>query len=184
MEAAAEQESYLVDWQKGRLAPQVITPQNAYIVADMMNDVVRRGTGVRARRELGRGDLYGKTGTTNDRRDAWFGGFNADLVATAWVGFDQERSLGRGEEGAKTALPMWIHFMRAALAGMPEKRLEEPPGLVRVRISPDTGLLAAANDPEARFEIFREGHVPEAADQQPDFPLARETQDEDEEDIF
>src|SRR5690606_35233905 len=113
---------------ESRLAPQVITPQNSYVMTDMMADVIRRGTATRALK-LGRQDIAGKTGTTNDRRDAWFCGFNASLVAAAWVGFDQERSLGPGEEGGRTALPMWIYFMGEALKGIPEQRRPAPPGL-------------------------------------------------------
>jgi penicillin-binding protein 1A len=97
-------------------APRVIREANAWIITDLLREVIRSGTGQRAR-ALGRGDIAGKTGTTNDGRDAWFSGFNADLAATAWVGFDQERPLGADEEGARTALPMWIYFMREALAG-------------------------------------------------------------------
>jgi len=143
-----------------RQAPRAIPAQNAYLMYDMMRDVVRRGTGARAYRELQRRDIAGKTGTTNDRRDAWFSGFNADLVATAWVGFDQERSLGRREEGGRTALPMWIYFMSKALKGTPEHPLTQPPGLVSVRIEPDTGLLASAGDPRAVFETFRSDRLP------------------------
>ncbi|MEZ5564114.1 MAG: PBP1A family penicillin-binding protein [Gammaproteobacteria bacterium] len=89
-------------------APRIITAENAYLMYDMMRDVIRRGTGRRAL-ALGRTDLAGKTGTSNDRRDAWFSGFNAELVATTWVGFDQERTLGGREEGSRTALPMWMY---------------------------------------------------------------------------
>jgi penicillin-binding protein 1A len=148
------------------LAPRAIDAGNAWIVSSMLSDVVRRGTGARAR-ELGRDDLAGKTGTTNDGRDTWFAGYNADLVATAWVGFDQERSLGRGEAGAATALPMWMAFMGPALEGTPSSRLKEPPGLVTVRVSPDTGRLARAGEPGAIFETFRVGEVPEASERDP-----------------
>ena len=123
-------------------AARVVDVQNAYLMNDMLWDVVRRGTGARAYRELGRTDLRGKTGTTNDRRDAWFAGFNGDIVAAAWVGFDQERSLGNGEQGARTALPMWIEFMREALHGRPLNSMERPPGIIDVRIDPVTGLAA------------------------------------------
>lgn len=147
-------------FERGPIAPLAISRQNAYIIVDMMRDVIQRGTGRRAL-ELGRTDLSGKTGTTNDRRDAWFSGFNRSLVATAWVGFDQENSLGRQEEGGKTALPMWMYFMAEALQGVPERTLPAPPGLVTVKISPESGLLARANDHNAIFEIFLEGQVPE-----------------------
>lgn len=145
------------------LAPQVISPQNDYLITDMMADVVKRGTAVRAL-QLKRGDLAGKTGTTNDRRDAWFCGFNSSLVGTAWIGFDQERSLGPGEEGSRTALPMWIYFMAEALKGVPEQKRTAPPGLVSMRISADTGLAARPGDPNAIFETFMAGHLPPQAE--------------------
>lgn len=139
---------------------RAVDAQNAWLMSDMMHDVVQRGTGVRAR-QLGRGDLAGKTGTTNDGRDTWFAGFNADLVAVSWMGFDQERPLGRGEAGASTALPMWMTFMGPALQGAPERRPPEPPGLVTARISSQSGLLARPGEPGAIFETFRAGQVPE-----------------------
>ena len=144
------------------LAPPAISPQNSYLMTDIMSDVVARGTAVRARR-LGRSDLAGKTGTTNDRRDAWFCGFNSTLVATAWIGFDQERSLGPGEEGSRTALPMWIYFMGEALRGVPEQPRTPPPGLVSMRISADTGFAARPGEPNAMFETFMAGHLPPEA---------------------
>jgi penicillin-binding protein 1A len=133
-------------------AERIIPAENAYIMYDMMRDVIRRGTARRAL-ALGRGDLAGKTGTSNDRRDAWFSGYNADLVATAWVGFDQERPLGNREEGGRTALPMWTYFMADALRGQPASPLPRPPGVVTARIDPDTGQLTAVG---GIFELFRE----------------------------
>jgi penicillin-binding protein 1A len=141
------------------LAPRVISAANAYLMTDLMRDVIRRGTARRAL-ALKRDDIAGKTGTTNDRRDTWFSGFNADVVATAWIGFDQERSLGAGEEGGHTALPMWIYFMGEALAGRPEHRLPQPEGIVSARISPTSGELARGNDPDAVFELFLAGKLP------------------------
>jgi len=149
--------------QEKSLAPQVLSAQNDYLITDMMSDVIRRGTAVRAL-QLKRNDLAGKTGTTNDRRDAWFCGFNSSLVGTAWVGFDQERSLGPGEEGSRTALPMWIYFMSEALKGLPEQKRTPPPGLVSMRISADTGLAARPGDPNAIFETFMAGHLPPQAE--------------------
>lgn len=143
--------------------PRAIEARNAWIISTMLEDVVRRGTGARAR-ELGRSDLAGKTGTTNDGRDTWFAGYNGDLVATAWVGFDQERPLGRGETGASTALPMWMEFMGPALEGKRAVRPAEPPGLVTVRVSAETGQLARAGEPDAIFETFRVGEVPGPAE--------------------
>jgi penicillin-binding protein 1A len=137
------------------VAPRIIPEENAYIMYDMMRDVIRRGTARRAL-ALRRGDLAGKTGTSNDRRDAWFSGYNADLVATAWVGFDQERPLGDREEGGRTALPMWTYFMADALAGQPEAPLARPAGVVTARIDPDTGQLTAIG---GIFELFRESDL-------------------------
>jgi len=145
------------------LAPTSISPQNDYLMTDMMSDVVKRGTAVRAR-QLKRDDIAGKTGTTNDRRDAWFCGFNSALVGAAWVGFDQEKSLGPGEEGSRTALPMWIYFMAEALNGVPEQRRVPPPGLVTMRISADSGFVARPGDPNAIFETFMAGHLPPEAE--------------------
>lgn len=137
----------------------VISPANAFIISDMLRDVIRVGTGRRAL-ALGRSDLSGKTGTTNDQRDAWFSGFNADLVATVWVGFDQDRWLGAREEGGRTALPMWVYFMREALRDRPEHRLAMPEGVVTARVSASTGEPAAPGDPDAVFEYFLADHVP------------------------
>jgi len=142
-------------------APLAISPANAYVMTDMMMDVINRGTAQRAL-TLGRKDLAGKTGTTSDRRDAWFVGFNADIVAATWIGFDQERSLGDNEEGGRTALPMWVAFMKEALRDRPEHRTPEPPGVVRMWVSRASGLPAPAGAPGALFETFLEGHVPEA----------------------
>lgn len=142
-----------------RLAERILDPQNVYLTYSLMRDVINRGTGRKAKK-LGRSDLAGKTGTTNDQRDAWFSGFNADLVTTAWVGFDQVRSLGNRETGGRAALPMWIEFMDKALKGKPEAPLEQPPGLVTVKIDPKTGQLADSRTPNAIFEIFRSDRIP------------------------
>jgi penicillin-binding protein 1A len=128
-------------------------------MTDMMKDVIKRGTGRRAL-VLRRDDIAGKTGTTNGPVDVWFNGFTPNLVATVWVGFDQEKSLGATEEGANTALPIWIHFMREALRGVPEVRRPMPEGLVTLRISPDTGMLASGENPDAILETFMTDHLP------------------------
>ena len=141
------------------LAPEILRPQVAYLLSDMMVDVIKHGTGQRAL-VLNRDDIAGKTGTTNEQHDAWFSGFNGDLVATVWTGFDQDRSLGDGEQGAHVSLPTWIFFMRQALAGAPRHKPPVPDGIVTVRISPDTGLLASADDPNAIMEKFMEGTLP------------------------
>lgn len=141
------------------LAPQVLTPQNVWLMTSMMRDVIQRGTGRKAR-VLGRTDLAGKTGTTNDQKDAWFSGFNHALVTTTWVGFDKLEPLGRGETGGRAALPMWIDYMAVALQGVQEQKQEPPEGLVTVRIDPATGLLAGSGQTDAIFETFRKENVP------------------------
>jgi penicillin-binding protein 1A len=110
-------------------AERVLDERNAYVMTSMMRDVVRYGTAAAAMR-LGRNDLAGKTGTTNDFLDAWFGGYNAELVAVAWVGFDQPKTLGRNETGGNVALPIWIRYMAAVLPGVPEVPLDAPKGVV------------------------------------------------------
>ena len=115
-----------------------------------------------AARALGRKDLAGKTGTTNDQRDAWFNGFNQSLVAVAWVGFDSSAPLDRGETGGRAALPAWIDFMKVALRDIPDAPPRVPEGLVSVRIDPESGLRAPAGLPGAMFELFPEDNVPEA----------------------
>ena len=113
---------------------------------DMMRDVIRRGTGTRAN-ALGRRDLSGKTGTSNDFRDAWFAGFNGDLATVAWVGYAADLPLGTREEGSRTALPIWIEFMRSALKGVPEHQMPKPEGVVSVRIDRASGCPARAGQP-------------------------------------
>jgi len=146
---------------KQRAAPRIISAQNAYLIGDMMWDNVRRGSGAAARRDLGRNDLAGKTGTTNDGRDLWFVGFNANIVGASWVGFDQFRPLGAYEQGASAALPMWIGFMREAVAATAEQRPKRPRGIVEFRINPQTGLIADDRTPNTVFEKFDIDHVPE-----------------------
>src|SRR6195256_5628105 len=136
-----------------QIAERVISPQNAYLMTDMMADVIKRGTGVRAR-SLGRGDIAGKTGTTNEAKDTWFNGFTPNLVATVWVGYDQERPLGEAEEGARTALPIWIGFMREALKGVAEARRSMPDGIVTLRIAPESGTLVGTENANGIPEMF------------------------------
>ncbi len=146
---------------KQRVAPSIISPQNAYLISDMLWDVVRRGTGSRARSQLGRNDLAGKTGTTNEGRDTWFVGFNANIVGASWVGFDDFRPLGGNEQGSSAALPMWIGFMGEALAGTAEQRPKRPRGIVEHRINPQSGLIATDGTPNTIFEKFDIDHLPE-----------------------
>jgi len=174
-------------------APRVITAQNAFLIQDVMRDVIRRGTGRRAL-ALGRRDLSGKTGTSNDQRDAWFGGFNSDIATVVWVGYDDSLPLGPGEEGSRTALPIWIEFMRLALKGVPENQMAMPEGIVSARIDPQTGCPARSGQRGTIFEFFREGHVPECDDVEelPDIfnaagsvdPDPEEEEDEESEPLF
>jgi penicillin-binding protein 1A len=125
----------------------------------MMRDVIQHGTATRAR-SLGRKDLAGKTGTTNEQRDAWFNGFHRSLVAIAWVGFDSSAPLGRGEVGGRAALPAWIAFMETALKDVADHPLEKPAGMVTVRIDPMTGKRAGNNQENAIYEVFRAKNIP------------------------
>jgi penicillin-binding protein 1A len=152
-------------------APRVLSPQNAYLMTSMMQDVIQQGTGRQAR-SLGRSDLAGKTGTTNDQRDAWFCGYNAVLATTTWVGFDQLQPLGSGETGGRAALPMWIAYMEKALQGVPAAHQPPPDGLVTVRIDPATGLLPGPGQTNTLFETFRAGEVPRQAAEQTSEPGA------------
>ena len=144
-------------------APKVLSDQVAFIIDSMLRDVVRYGTGRRAR-ELGRSDLAGKTGTTNGPKDAWFSGYNGEIVTTAWVGFDQYEPLGNREYGGTAALPIWMDFMKVALAGKPETVRLQPPGVVTVKIDPETGERARIDDPDAMEEYFRTENVPPLTD--------------------
>ncbi|WP_297473123.1 penicillin-binding protein 1A [Ferrovum sp.] len=129
----------------GEGAEQVIDPRNAFIMTSMMKDVIRMGTATRAL-SLGRQDLAGKTGTTNDHVDAWFCGFQPSLVAVAWVGFDKPGSLGPQETGAQAALPIWMDYMGTALKTVPESEAIMPPGIEIVAVDPKTGRPSTASD--------------------------------------
>jgi len=113
----------------GENAPQVIDPRNAYIMYKIMQDVVKYGT-ARGALSLGRSDIAGKTGTTNDNKDAWFVGFNPDIVTAVFIGFDKPRSMGRAGYGGTIALPVWVEYMRHALKGKESKGMKVPTGLV------------------------------------------------------
>ena len=140
-------------------AERTLEPRLAFQMNSILQDVILRGTGRRAM-SLGRKDLAGKTGTTNDQRDAWFNGYNPDLVATVWMGFDQLKPLGSKETGSSAALPLWIDYMKVALAGKPEKQLVRPEGLVTMRINAETGEAATDTDDDTVFEIFRKEKAP------------------------
>jgi len=150
-----------------KTAPRIMKPQTNFLINSMMRDVIREGTGKRAL-SLGRKDLAGKTGTTNDQRDAWFSGFNGDVVAIAWVGFDSPRPMGARETGAGAALPMWVDYMKVALRNKPETEFIQPPGIVSVRIDRETGKPVSAGAPNAMFEFFMADQVPDASDKPAD----------------
>ncbi|UAW98713.1 penicillin-binding protein 1A [Halopseudomonas nanhaiensis] len=141
------------------VAERVLDPRTTYQLTSMLKDVITRGTAVRAR-QLERDDLAGKTGTTNDQKDGWFSGYNADLVVTVWVGFDQPATLGKREYGGTTALPIWMRFMDGALEGRPEHSQSMPDGLVSVRIDPTTGRAARPGSSAGYFEVFKEEDAP------------------------
>jgi penicillin-binding protein 1A len=145
---------------EGRQAARVLDERIVYMMNSIMRDVVKRGTGKRAL-VLGRNDLAGKTGTTNGPIDAWFSGFNDHTVTTTWVGFDDNRKLGRGEYGGISALPIWINYMRAALEGVPETIRPQPNGIVTIRVNSETGKRARLSDPNGIYELFLEENAPE-----------------------
>ncbi len=156
------QEEAALGYRLPRQAERAADGRVIYIMNSILRDVIKRGTGRRAL-VLGRADLHGKTGTTNDQKDAWFNGFNNKLVTTVWVGFDQQQlSLGNYETGSKAALPMWIEFMRTALEGTPETRMQRPERLVNIKINAETGELANATDTHAVFEMFRSERAPKS----------------------
>ena len=144
-------------------SPRVVDAKNIWIMNSITRDVIKHGTGRRAL-ELQRSDLSGKTGTTNDQHDAWFSGFNSNIVTVSWVGFDKFRPLGTRETGGRAALPMWIDYMRAALKDMPQSLMQRPKGLITVRIDANTGGAANADNPDAIFEIFRLENAPKSLD--------------------
>jgi len=143
-------------------APLVIEPRNAFIMNSMMRDVVRRGTARRAGEAIGRSDLGGKTGTTNNQLDAWFAGFSSDRVAAAWIGSDGLDPLGRGEAGGVAALPMWTEYMQTMLANTEERTLPEPEGLEQVRIDWKSGEPTAGGSGETLLEYFYSENRPRA----------------------
>jgi len=142
--------------QAGETAERAIDARNAFIMSNMLQDVVKMGTATRAL-QLGRTDLAGKTGTTNEFVDAWFCGFGSGLVAVAWIGFDNPHTLGHNETGAQAALPMWISYMGKVMKGVEETPRTVPEGVVQARISPESGL----RDPDGRIaEYFYQEFLP------------------------
>jgi penicillin-binding protein 1A len=141
-----------------RVMRRLADERAVFILHSMMQDVISRGTGRRAL-ALGRDDIAGKTGTTNEQKDTWFAGFNHDVATTAWVGFDQPAPLGRREFGASTALPIWLDYMEVALEGAPSSFMPRPNGIVNIRINPETGQRARPGE-DGVFEVFREEDAP------------------------
>ncbi len=162
-------------------ANRAIDARTAFLVMSLMRSVIDHGTGAAAK-VLNRQDIGGKTGTTNDQRDAWFSGYGGHLVTSVWVGMDDFSSLGRGEYGARAALPIWIDYMRAALADVPEHVLDPPSGIVTASIDPNSGRLVPAGTPGAMQEYFKAEDLARAenATQEP----ATETKNEESFDIF
>jgi len=144
-------------------AKRILTPQNAYIMTSMMQDVIRYGSARKAK-TLKRPDIAGKTGTTNDQKDAWFSGFNPEITTTVWVGFDTPKTLGRREVGGRAALPIWMDYMQIALQNSPKAPFARPDGLVNVPIDKETGKAVPADTPQAFFEVFRTPYAPKVPD--------------------
>ncbi len=141
------------------IAPRIVDGRTTYILNSMLQDVIKRGTGRRAL-AMNRPDIAGKTGTTNESKDAWFTGYNADYVTTVWTGFDQPESLGRHEFGGTVALPIWMDFMGAALKDKPPHQQAEPDGILSLRVDPISGRAATPSTPNAFFELFKTEDTP------------------------
>ena len=143
-----------------RDAPRVIDARNAFLMTSMMHDVVQYGTATKAK-QLGRQDLAGKTGTTNNQIDAWFAGYNPKQVAVAWIGYDQPRSLGKDETGGKAALPIWIRYMASALKDTPDLPTSVPEGIIKVKINSYSGTHVYEDEP-GMYEYFYQETPPRA----------------------
>ncbi len=160
-------------------APRIIDAQVAYILNSMLRSVITDGSGARVHRELNRGDLMGKTGTTNGPQELWFSGFNRDLATTVFVGFDQPEPLGEREQGATVAVPIWIDYMREALDGAPLNTMNRPDGIVDRLIDRSTGAPAIPGAPNTMFEYFRVNNAPDSpATSLPGAELPDETDEE------
>ena len=138
---------------------QAIDPRIAFIIKDILQEAASRGTAKKVK-ELGRGDLAGKTGTTNEAESTWFTGFNESLVTTVWVGFDQPKSLGNREFGSSTALPIWMDFMQPNIDNLPKNKNLPPKGIVSIKIDKKTGLKAESDSRNSIFEYYLEEHLP------------------------
>ena len=158
-EIASETSTPAVPKDEPVAAPRIIDERTAYIMTSMLQDVIKRGTGRRAL-AMGRDDLAGKTGTTNESKDSWFSGYNGDYVTTVWAGFDQPESLGRNEYGGTVALPIWMSYMSAALKDRPSHLPAEPEGILTLRLDPYSGRAALPGPPDADFELFKREDSP------------------------
>jgi len=138
--------------------PRIIDPRNAFIMHDLLKEVIRTGTARRAK-NLKRSDIAGKTGTTNDLLDAWFAGFNPDIVTVTWMGYDQPKPLGKHETGSRAALPIWIDYMRPILNDYPIKGMSEPDGIIPLKINTKSGMLAKENE-DGIYEYFYDEYTP------------------------
>jgi len=147
---------------------QVISPETAYIMTDLLQAVIQEGTGWRIK-ALKR-PAAGKTGTTNDLRDAWFMGYTPELVTGVWVGYDDRRSMGKGETGSRAASPIWLHFMSSVLAGKRVIAFPVPEDIVFAKIDAKTGLLASSFSKETVFQAFKQGTQPEKYSPKPTNP--------------
>ncbi len=172
--------------QDAALAPRVLSEQTTFLITSALRDVIEHGTAKEAK-SVGRNDIAGKTGTTQNQVDAWFAGYNKSIVAISWMGFDLPQSLH--EYGAQAALPLWSAFMRQALAGTPDRGIEQPPGIVSVRINPYSGAAASANDSNAIFEFFMPPYLPDHANpaaiaaQAREMPVTAPNMNDDDEDV-
>jgi penicillin-binding protein 1A len=142
------------------LKSEAISAQTAYVMTTMLQSAINEGTGRSIRARGITRTLAGKTGTTDEYVDAWYVGFSPDLITGVWVGFDEKRSMGRKETGARVALPIWIDFMMGALEAIPDRPFPEPHGIVRRDVCEETGLLATDHCPETRVEVFVSGTEP------------------------
>ncbi|MCI0732376.1 MAG: penicillin-binding protein 1A [Methylococcaceae bacterium] len=140
-------------------APRVVSPQINYLMTSLLKDVIQNGTATRAKK-LGRLDIAGKTGTTNEQRDAWFNGFSPAYTTITWVGFDSSKPLGNRETGGQAALPMWMYYTEEALKNIADEELPVPEGIKTAYVNRYSGFLSSASDPDAIPEIFREEDTP------------------------
>jgi penicillin-binding protein 1B len=137
---------------------RVVHAESAFLVTSLLQSAINEGTGREIRARGFKADVAGKTGTTDDTRDAWFAGYVPDLLVVVWVGYDDNRKLGL--TGAQAALPIWTRFMKAAVSGRPKGSFVPPSGITTARIDPANGMIATSSCPTARQEVFLTGTEP------------------------